>query len=762
MKRLEKKNLEEFFEDQITNWSQAQNNYHELRKVKSKSLKVNGFNVKIQYNPARIVSSFAKVDDKSIMSRKCFLCDENRPSGQGALLYTSSSGNEYKVLVNPFPIFPKHFTIPSQTHIPQTIEKRYEDMLDLLDPMEDYVIFYNGPQCGASAPDHLHFQAGSKGFLPMEVNFDKLPAVPFFSSFDVTLSYLNDYVKGALIIESQYISECVKYFYQLIQMLPVKEGEHEPMLNVLVWKENEKYITVIIPREKHRPSCFFADGLGKFLITPAAVEFGGVFILPLKMDYWRMKSNILQTIISEVCIDRPDMETFDRNLRNSFKRYQPNVSVGLMSDKEVNVNFLTAYKCVGETVKGEEFLKCINGRIVWREQEYDELFFDPGDYSLSNFEIEGVTIGIHFHWERKEKQKFQGGLVVIVENDELTIINLVGVEDYLTSVIASEMNSNASKEFLKAHAVISRSWLMAQIEKSKEIHESSEDYSSDFSEEGKRIKWYDREDHVSFDVCADDHCQRYQGVTKVENEKIRDVINETWGKILKYEGKICDARFSKCCGGISEEFSTCWEDQSHPYLKPIRDNASGDDNLPDMNNEKKATRWIESEPDSFCNTRDVKILGMVLNNYDQETTDFYRWTVEYSQEELAAIVKEKTGVDFGELIDIIPVKRGPSGRIYELKIVGMNASMVIGKELEIRRALSKTHLYSSAFTVKKSGVYFTSEEVEIPANFTLTGAGWGHGVGLCQIGAAVMGEKGYKYDKIFLHYFTGAMIDKIY
>lgn len=318
------------------------------------------------------------------------------------------------------------------------------------------------------------------------------------------------------------------------------------------------------------------------------------------------------------------------------------------------------------------------------------------------------------------------------------------------------MSATASLELLKAHAVISRSWLLAQIEKNKQLADDSEEYCSCTLTDTELVKWYDREDHVNFDVCADDHCQRYQGITRESTEKVRDAIKATWGQVLTHNGVLCDARFSKSCGGVFEEFENCWEPKHYDYLV-ARHDGEQPMNFPDLTVEENAREWILNAPPAFCNTHDKQILSQVLNSYDQETTDFYRWKVEYTQEELSELIKNRSGVDYGEILDLIPVARGTSGRLYRLKIVGTKKTLIIGKELEIRRTLSPSHLYSSAFVVEKEG-----EEGKVPTKFKLTGAGWGHGVGLCQIGAAVMGEKGYNYKEILLHYFIGADITTLY
>ncbi|WP_290540678.1 SpoIID/LytB domain-containing protein [Alistipes sp.] len=436
---------------------------------------------------------------------------------------------------------------------------------------------------------------------------------------------------------------------------------------------------------------------------------------------------------------------------------EPKVQVGIMFEPEIEFTLQTPYRIGGQTITGDGKVSCQNGKVIWQGAAYDEITFEPLDESHSEFELKGVTIGINFHWERKENQRFEGALKFIVENDRLTAVNVIRVEDYLTSVISSEMSATASPELLKAHAVISRSWLLAQIRKNKQIKAQQTDYSAYTITDTELIRWYDREDHTRFDVCADDHCQRYQGITRASTAAVREAIAATRGQLLMYDGEICDARFSKCCGGAFEEFRYCWEEKEMPYLVKQADSAS-EAPLPDLTVEEEARKWILSSPEAFCNTSDRQILSQVLNNYDQETSDFYRWKVSYTQEELSALILRRSGVDYGHIKDLVPVARGTSGRLWKLRIAGTKKTLTIGKELEIRRTLSPSHLYSSAFVVEKG----ENNADGVPSTFTLIGAGWGHGVGLCQIGAAVMGEKGYRYDEILKHYFVGAVLEKIY
>lgn len=435
---------------------------------------------------------------------------------------------------------------------------------------------------------------------------------------------------------------------------------------------------------------------------------------------------------------------------------EPKVKVGIMSTEDLNFSLFGNYMLEGQSVTGRFEATIVGGKLLCDGKSRDEFTFlstSPDCY----IELEDVVIGVNFHWERKENQRFRGDLRLIVENGKVTAINEVLVEDYLQSVISSEMSATASEEFLKAHAVISRSWLLAQIEKNREIIDADEDYQATTLTDTELVKWYDREDHTNFDVCADDHCQRYQGITRESTDTVRKVIEATRGLVLTSEGRLCDARFSKCCGGVYEEFQNCWEPRRFSYLVARADKPEAKD-YPDLTIDENAVKWILSRPDAFCNTADAEILSQVLNNYDQETTDFYRWRVDYTQDEISEIACRRSGINFGRIIDLVPLERGTSGRIVRLKVVGTNRTMIIGKELEIRRTLSNSHLYSSAFVVEKGA----PDAEGVPASFTLRGAGWGHGVGLCQIGAAVMGAKGYKYDEILLHYFVGADITKLY
>ncbi|MDR2474920.1 MAG: SpoIID/LytB domain-containing protein [Bacteroidales bacterium] len=429
------------------------------------------------------------------------------------------------------------------------------------------------------------------------------------------------------------------------------------------------------------------------------------------------------------------------------------VQIGIFTAAEIIFLFNDMYVADGVAIIPEQryAARLSAGKIEFQGRQFDSLLFESSN-PQATFCLQDVPIGISFHWERKTNPCFQGNLRIIVDDGKLIAINVVHVEDYLASVISSEMSATASLEFLKAHAVISRSWLLAQIEKNRSLTNEKKTYCTSMQTEEEYVRWYDREDHRLFDVCADDHCQRYQGISRIVSSVALQAVKETCGEILVYNGAICDARFSKCCGGATEEFQHVWEPVMHPYLNTVYD---GDDaiSLPDLSVEENAETWIRSSIPAFCNTAAERILSQVLNDYDRETTHFYRWQVNYSQSELATLIAQNTELELGAIIDLIPVERGKSGRLTKLKIIGTKRAITLGKELEIRCILSPSHLYSSAFVVDKANCING-----VPQSFTITGAGWGHGVGLCQIGAAIMGENGYSYRDILLHYFSGAEI----
>ena len=673
--------LETFFEEQLREWPLAHDNHDALTRVWSRELTSDKLAIplRVQYNPARIVSTGANIDKASIAARPCFLCAKNRPAEQRAMPLNA----DFEWLVNPFPILPHHYTIAAKVHRPQRILDAYDAMIQAtLALPEEYIVFYNGPKCGASAPDHLHLQAGI---------------------FDCQLLTAN-YPYKTLLADSK------ESFRRIYDSLPVTDGEEEPRMNVIAFRKGNHVSLIVIPRRAHRPHCYTAEGDKHYLISPGALDMGGLIVTPRREDYDRLTADKALDILCEVGV-----------------RTEPTIDVGIMQGKEIEFTLNSPYH-LRDSLRQGTFTAHLTGEgIVLDGTTHDSIELTPCDASAT-FSLHGVTIGKEFHWQQQETQTFQGSLVLRIIEGELHAINRIAIEDYLTSVIASEMSGTSSVELLKAHAVISRSWLLAQmspklkIENSKlkvgqvcnDIDSPSEANFQLSTFNSQLIKWYDREAHTHFDVCADDHCQRYQGVSRKVTAQVLEAIRATRGTVLSYEGEVCDARFSKCCGGITELYESCWDDTPHPYLSVVHD--------------------------PFCNTDDPKILSEVLNHYDQDT-DFYRWTVQYTQQELSELVRRRGGFDYGDIVDLIPIERGPSGRIIRLQIVGTKATRIIGKELEIRRTLSESHLYSSAFEVEKT----------VDGNFILHGSGWGHGVGLCQIGAAVMGAQGYNYMERLRH-----------
>lgn len=691
--------LETFFTSQLHEWPTAYKSHKALthvwwRELTSAKLPIP---LRVQCNPARIVSTGAKMDKAVIAERPCFLCEKNRPEEQRGL----TLNEDFEWLVNPYPILQRHYTIASKTHRPQRILDAYKAMIQATKTLpEEYIVFYNGPRCGASAPDHLHLQAGIGRNIPL-VEYAK------GLNTENSIQAISPFGYQAYLIHN---AEHTDAFDRLYKQLPTPQGEEEPYMNVVAYRKGEEVCLIVIPRRLHRPRCYSAEGESKYLISPGALDMCGLIITPRHEDYERLTTQKVLDILCEVGV-----------------RTEPTIDVGIMQGEEIRFTLNTSYIAGSSTYnKGEYVARTENGKILFEGQLHDELSFNPSYRSSSTFSLHGVTIGKEFHWQQKETQTFQGALILRIIEGELHAINRIPIEDYLTSVIASEMSGTSSVELLKAHAIISRSWLLAQLKGDERLKMTDESPSEE--DNSQLVKWYDREAHTHFDVCADDHCQRYQGVSRKVTPQVYEAIRATRGIVLSYEGEVCDARFSKCCGGRTELYESCWDDTPHPYLSVI--------------------------DDPFCNTDDPKILSEVLNHYDQ-STDFYRWTVKYTQEELSDLVRRRGDFDYGNIIDLIPIERGPSGRIVRLQIVGTKATRIIGKELEIRRTLSETHLYSSAFEVEK-------REEETSLTFILHGRGWGHGVGLCQIGAAVMGAKGYNYKEILHHYYPEATLTEWY
>ncbi|MCM1503926.1 MAG: DUF4922 domain-containing protein [Muribaculum sp.] len=644
--------------------------------LREKCVMVGGVPWRVLFNVERARSTRASVDPEAIAKRPCFLCPDNRLPWQKALNWS-----HYDILVNPYPILHGHLTIVDRRHVPQSITRRLNDIVDLATELEGHAVFYNGPRSGASAPDHAHFQAVPESCLSLHRSF---PFERYYISGD----------SGTVVAGLK----------DAISRLEVVEGEIEPRLNMAIKSIGmDSYEAVLIPRREHRPACY-----GSVNVSPGALDMFGYIVTTSESDFDSVDTPLLEQIFREV----------------AYERRIPMVSVGIMSAEKIDCHFHGPFKEDSDTF------------VPQRED--------------CEFELTDVTIGVGFHWERKEVHRYRGALKLKKGYDGfMTAINILPVEEYLHSVISSEMSAHASIELLKAHAVLSRSWLLAQMRHNSSTLEGG--CRGDVSET-KVIKWYDHDDHLDFDVCADDHCQRYQGVSRIDSHAVYDAVQATLGEVLfDVDGNLCDARFSKCCGGAFEEFENCWEPVHHSYLVAALDTVGGEP-MPDLTDEEEARRWIMSRPESFCAAPSDEILSHVLNSYDRETPDFYRWTVEYGSDELSDLVSRRSGIDFGSILELIPEKRGTSGRIYELKIVGTKRTVTVGKELEIRKWLSPSHLYSSAFVVDRRA----------DGRWIFHGAGWGHGVGLCQIGAAVMGAKGFSYKEILHHYFRNAEIRRAY
>lgn len=702
--------LQQFTSDQLKVWDEAARRFEALDGILTRTIEVDGFEFTVQFNPARQASTGAKVDAASIAARSCFLCAANRPAEQHSKVLT----DDIELLVNPFPIFNYHFTLPATTHTPQSLEGRVGVMMQLANRYPGMALFYNGPRCGASAPDHFHYQMVEAARLPLLTT----SAQPPFGIIDI-VSDADDPTTTE----------------HIIQTLPIQPGESEPRINILCTARADGRVrTVIIPRRRHRPD-FYGTDPGQMLLSPASIDLAGVIITTRRDDYERVDADTIRQMCAQCCRST--------NYTRLYNGAEPRkLRVGIVTANTITIDFGTA----GYDITGRHtFSLDSSGEILADGIKTDETIFVPQG-SGAKFSVEDAAIGIGFHWERRENQIFNGTAEIITDGeDNLVLINHVPIEEYLKSVISSEMKADAPAELLKAHAIISRSWVMAQIfppDTSNALAANPLPESTN-----TLIKWYDRDNHTLFDVCADDHCQRYQGLGRRTTEKVAEAVDDTCGIVLTSDGILCDARFSKCCGGVTELYSSCWQDIDMSYLKALRDDKS--DEQADISDETAATAWIHSTPAAFCNTRDHDILSRVLNNYDREDCDFYRWEENITAKELTEIYRKKGGPEIGTITDLKPLHRGPSGRITLLEIIGTKGTCRIGKELEIRRLLSTSHLKSSAFTVE------ATTDSAGNRSFRLRGAGWGHGVGLCQIGAAVMASEGYDYASILRHYYPG-------
>ena len=686
--------LRKFIKDQLSVWPLAAANFRALKTVESKDVTVFGLPCRVQFNPERAISSTADTSPEAIAARPCFLCEANRPPEQRHLKFEGRKGRTYNIQVNPYPIFRDHLVIVRDRHLPQAIWHHLPDMLDFAVKYPDWTVFYNGPASGASAPDHLHFQAAPRHGMPLEEAVDAFldaPGEALASVKDATLYRFPGYCRGVFALKATTSKSLTKLFYRLLDCTSRPEGETEPLFNLYAYVKGTELRAFVVMRAAKRSHHFSATGADHLTISPGAADMAGMFVAPFRADFDKADGRILEEVLDEVTIPQHEQDMIQWRLT----RTQPTVAVGILAAEEI------CFEIISDGA-GPQRVRWQDGRIAYNGVLYDELHFDSITrstlFAQPSFILHDVVIGIDFHWEQKRTLQFAGALKFIVEGDRIRAVNLVGMEDYLLSVISSEMKSSASPELLKAHAVISRSWLLARMT----------DHSA----------------HDNFDVCADDHCQRYQGLTMAVGETVRTVIDETWGQVLRYKGELCDTRYSKCCGGKTELFSTCWEDIDYPYLQCV--------------------------DDPFCDCENDEILAQVLNDYDQKTKDFHDWTVRYGRNELTELVRSRTGMDFGEIEKLEPVERGPSGRIKYLRIIGTKRQEVIGKELGIRRALSTSHLKSSAFEVER----------DPGGAWILRGRGWGHGVGLCQIGAAVMAARGYDYRSILQHYYPGTDVEQ--
>ena len=765
----ESESLRKFINDQMSVWPLCTANFRALKNVRVKECEIGGLKVKVVCNPERLISTAADFEAALEERRPCFLCESGRFPEQQALKFEGRKGHKYDIMVNPYPIFPEHVTVNAAEHTPQTIMNRFQDMTDLAHHFTEFTFFYNGPYSGASAPDHMHFQACPRSLMPLEEAVDKMfdadsdPRLKYLSSVkEASLYHCDLFTKGIFVLKSKTSKSLSKLFYRLIDCMPVNEGEPEPRINLIMWYKplsgatrpkgsthglaDFEYRVIVMLRNEHRPSCYFSKDPAEHLVfSPGCADKGGVLVIPPIEDWEKATAPALEKALAEVSATREVQDMVIRRLT----RTQRIIQVGVLSSDEI------VFEIISDGA-GPQKVSYQEGKINYNGALYDELFFEAQTpskmFAEPTFILHDVIIGVDFHWQRKVDQQFGGSLKFIVEKGKVVAVNVIGVEDYLLSVISSEMKSSATLEFLKAHSVISRSWILAQVEhrerKKVELPEGVNDVVSlctdldtklgaekEDAVPGTYIKWFDHEDHINFDVCADDHCQRYQGLTMAVGGKVREAIDQTWGLVLKdKDGEICDCRFYKSCGGQTELFSTCWADKDYDYLQSLPDTPDHD-----------------PHGHCFCNTNDKEILSQVLNDYDLETVDFYQWKVDYTREQVSELFKRRSGMDVGTIQDLIPLEKGPSGVIKKLKVVGSKATVIIGKELIVRRFLSESHLKSARFTVT-----WTPND-----HLILDGSGWGHCVGLCQIGAAVMAYSGYNFSQILEHYYPGSKLETI-
>ena len=731
--------IDKFVHDQLSVWPVVAAKYRSLKRANTRTLSYGGILVTLQSNPGRL----------PIFDHGCPLCEENYMAHQHTLPFEGRKGRKYNILVNRAPIFPNHLVITRDIHVPQTIWHRFPDMLDLASFLGEYIVFYNSPNSGTTVPGHAHFQACPRGYMPLERAADRLlravaaagGEVPedlsahleFVASVrDAQLFHYKHFTRGVFMLRSLTAKSMSKMFYRLLDCQTLVGEETEPRFNAFAWCAEGEFRALVTIRGADLPHHYNAEGEENFSIRPGAADMAGFVVVPEVKDFDRIDARVLGEILDDVSISADE----EKRLLWRLVRTQPKIEVGIMAAPEITFEIIS-------DGAGPQKVCYREGKIDYNGMLYDELVFEAPSVSTlfaePSFILHHVTIGIGFHWERQQEERFAGALKFIVDGGKVQAVNIIGVEDYLLSVIASEMRASAHPEFLRAHAVISRSWVMSLIQKRRSPRKAA--VGPELRDtpalvtwlDGKRApdgaqvpvqeirRWFNHEDHRRFDVCADDHCQRYQGLTTVVGEAVREAIDETWGQVLRYDGALVDARFHKCCGGRTEKFSAAWEDIDYPYLT------------------------VHEDP--WCNTADKAVLSQVLNDYDLETKDFHDWEVRYTREELSALFASRSGLDLGLITGLEVLERGGSGRITRLRVSGEKGDVVIGKELIIRKFLSKSHLYSSWFDVS-----FEGPEV------VFRGHGWGHGVGLCQIGAAVMAASGKNYHEILSFYYPGTTL----
>mgnify|MGYP001766734514 CR=1 FL=1 len=773
-----------------------------------REVSLGAFSVLLQYNPARETSVSAGVDAESIRRRPCFLCPGGMPAPERGLAVEA----DFALFLNPFPIFYPHPVVVHREHRPQRLAGAIDAMLALAGRLAGrFALLYNGPSCGASAPDHLHFQAIPRFSTPLEADLRHL-RVPVLAPFrrqlpaapGLDLFTIGDYGRPLLVLQSQSPATLRRHLDRIMAAMagrPLAVGDDamaggasagetlpaEPPVNLLCFAEPDGLTLCLFPRRRHRPGRYSTQPGAGVLVSPGAIDLAGMVVTPRRSDFETLDADTLREIFAEVCYPAdalaelalraagrdgpaarpapgPGAARMDAPRAGPPFPEEPLLAVGVVSGRpEVEIELAGAWRLEAEKLpEGRYRFLARNERVALagpaglaREGE-SALPLVPDGGPGTRWALAEVTIGVDFHWQRRERQEFPGAVTLSTDgNGTLAAINRVPLETYLECVIASEMRADAPLEFLKAHAIISRSWLLAQLaQKARPTFLPPERYPV-LPE--RRWRWTDRQSHTRFDVCADDHCQRYQGLGRVVRPEVSRAVAETRGQALLGGRDVCDTRFSKCCGGVSEAFRNAWGDVNLPGLEPARCLAPPGQPVPDLTTEAAAREWILGTPDAFCHVRDPEVLHRILPDYDLETGHFYRWELTMERPELERLIREKAGWDPGELREIVPLQRGFSGRLVRLLLVGTRGRLVVGKELEIRRVLSPTHLYSSAFVVTPEpgpGGLFR--------RFHFRGAGWGHGVGLCQVGAAAMACAGWRHEAILGHYFPGTELTRLY